>query len=329
MSFILKLFICLSFFLRPFCWAQVLLPTLGTSETEYGAALLVNKEAQSPIGAHLTQHPQISMVEKLGSLFSRAEQLFVESHDDADIAQAYEKVLDLENQEDWSDSHRRLFMISYLRLLQLPLNLVSDKKQKWMESVLFYISHLDLPRDLIPPPILYEVEQIQSEFPLKKIIFPDEIKQHFSKVLIQGKAFDTSKAIFLPATEIKRRWTFLSHFYEPETRFENGDTITEINIDARPFVEGQCDSAQIATKSFKDSKIYSPLNCGKTKESSKFTPVHLPSSDSLKPSSSWKMTKKHWVWVGIGAVALGFVLANQKKSQPPTPEPQPTESHGF
>lgn len=321
-SLILSLFIAIPSFGKP-----VLLAPPSVSPDEFEAALMSDPDRLSYIDHYLTTTPPSRAVEELAHRFSQAEQSFIHAAQLEEALREYRKVIELEMTEDWNEDQRRLFLITYLRLLQITQTHESPERQKWIERSLFYLRHTEAPRDLIPPPVLRELEMKGSLNPLTEVSIPKNISQTHPKVLVQGKLYDTHQPIPVGALEADLRWTFLSDFFEPETVVASPLKIKSFKLATKAFVSGECNQSFLKSGKIKQVlvKIYKPLHCETSEEKPK--EITLPQSIP-KPSTQWKMTKKHWLWIGAGAVAAA-VIASQLQQGSKTKEPTPTETYGF
>jgi hypothetical protein len=307
----------LQMLLAPTCFGEVLYAPASTPMEEYAAALKVHPEALSPSEDYLQIHPSLKNLQRLTQNFSQAEKTFMESPSQERIVQAYKKVLTLENQEDWKEGQRKLFLTAYLRLLQMDPPETSDtEKRQWTERALFYLDELEAPQDLIPPPILRTLEDQRALFPVTSLNLPPEIQNHFQKILLQGRIYSTASPLSLRALSGKVRVVLLGDFYRPQSFEIPLKEISTLSPQRTPYVTEDCPLAP-------EPKVYRPLHCVPPSPSKE---ISLPLVKAA-PKESWKMSKKSWLWAGVG-IAAGVLLISkwqqdQKKKDPPT------EAYGF
>lgn len=307
----------------------VLVAPPQTSTDEYEAALLVNTDALTPIDHLLNSTPKLESMDELLLLFNQAEESLTLSQSKEESIKIYLKLLSLEDKDDWDHEQRRVFFTSYLRLLQLENSDFSEKRSEWIRAALDYMKEFEPPSELIPPPVLREIESQLEHTPSHTFSFNKEIKSQFPYVLINGKKVDTKESIELRNPHLKRRWTFISQFYEPITWNGTSADLLKKKFSSTPYLKDSCPKEVTkATLSPKiKTKIYTPLTCLRNpqkKEPPKEVSLPLPTQ---KTSSTWKMKKSTWVWIGVGAIATALIAANLNKKS--SDKKEPTESYGF
>lgn len=307
--------------------APVLLAPTSTSPDEFEAALMSYSQRLSYIDHYLAQTPTSHSVELLAQRFSRAEQSFINSESLETALDEYKKVIELEGSDDWDEEQRRIFLLSYLRLLQITMRTDSRDRQSWIGKSLSYLRDIEAPRELIPPPVFRELEMKSSLYPPTEISIPKEVSRNYQKVLVQGRMHSTNKPIPISSLEDEVRWTFLSYFLEPKTVVTSPMKLKTLKIQSKALIAGECDQASLDSKRVAPAivKIYRPLHCAQKKE--KVKEVALPQPQRT-PDSHWKMERRHWLWIGAGAVAAA-IIASQLKPSPKSKDPVPTEAYGF
>jgi|GEM_PF-5990168 len=317
MKKILSFTLTLQMLLAPACLGDVLYAPASTPTEEYAAALKVHPEALSPTENYLQTHPSLKNLQRLTQRFSQAENTFMDGSSKEHIMQAYKNVLALENQDDWREGQRKLFLTVYLRLLQVnPPDVSSAEKRQWTERALFYMDELEAPQDLIPPPVLRALENQKTLFPVTSLNLSPEIQNHFQKILLQGRIYSTASPLSLRAVSGKVRVVLLGDFYRPQSFEIPLKEISTLSPQQTPYVTEDCPLAS-------ETKVYRPLHCVPPSSSKE---ISLPFAKAA-PKESWKMSKKSWLWVGVG-IAAGVLLISkwqqdQKKKDPPT------EAYGF
>lgn len=316
------------------CLAEkVLLAPTSTSPDEYESAISSYPDVISPIDHYLRKTPSSSSMEDLFKRFSHAEQSFIDASELSVTVEQYKKVLELEMTEDWDEEQRRLFLISYLRLLQIRHDTEDPKERAaWIEQALFYLQTIEAPRDLISPNIFREIEMKTALYSPKELVVPPRLARKYQKVLIQGKVYDTDKPIRFHSNKNKQRWTFLSYFFEAVTIHATHQEITAAKIKSQPILSSECENSTLNSGQVPKAlaQIYTPLHCSKANApapAKTIKEISLPISLG-KTSSQWKMKKRHWIWIGVGALATAVVLSQLTQSEK-TADPVPTESYGF
>ena len=333
MKKIVSKIIALSFLAQPLSLnaQNILLAPVTITLEEFSSALSAQQGAISPIDHHIKNTPQLSHLNELLETFSKAEKTFVSTEDTALIKTKFLDVIALETKDDWDESQRKIFLISYLRLIQTQKD---DRDiNQWMSRAGNYLNDIEEPSDLIPPPVFTAIQSHLEINPIQSVQIPNDISEIFPLVLVNGKKQSSLSPIKLSTLDEKIRVTFLSPFFEIESQVGSPSQIFNLKRNPTPFVINDCQDSQVISKKFpiKQVTLHLPLHCATqevTKPLANSKEIQLPMETSIEKKTSWKMEKKHWAWIGLGAVATGLVIS-QLTHKEKSPERAPTQSYGF
>jgi len=320
----------------------ILIPSPDVSEEEYNSALSAFKNYISVEEWERNQSPTSPSIQKLIQKFSEAEASFTDSRDPAEIQKKYSDLLELEMTEDWGLNEQRIFFLSYLRLLQTNQEDLSAERKSYLDHAAFYLTRMDAPRNLIPPPLVREVEDRKAQLKWEPQNLSKEIVANYSKVLIMGKSQSTKEPLVLPRDlQFPIRFRFLSSYRPAKTKVISPTELSKVTLKQDSYVPNGCGSQSLrddqAQRFSLPTKIYEPLHCSVKAKSSdeqkgiavvKSTEVTLPGLSS-QGSSSWKMKPKHWAWLGVGSVAAALLISQLKKKNEPNRVTSPGETQGF
>lgn len=307
----------------------VLVAPPQTPVSEYQAALLVNTKTLTPIDHFLKSTPKLDSMDRLLKLFNQAEESLTLSQSEEEVITAYLELLKLENKDDWDQEQRRLFFTAYLRLLQLDSSEESRRKNHWINSALNYMDDFEPPSELIPPPVLRDLESKANLATPQSYTLKDIAGEAFPFVLINGKKISTKIQLHTKTPHLQKRWTFISQFYQPVTWIGSVTELSNLKLSPTPYITNPCPtkSDKVTFVSPTKTEVYTPMQClrglAKT-ETDKEIKLPLPSQTN---SSKWKIKKSTWIWVGVGAIATALIASNLNKKS--SNDQRPTESYGF
>lgn len=331
-------------------WAQtILLFPPETPEHEIQAALMSQPEALR-LEEWTFLHPN-SLLESndLVQKFSVAEKKFLDGAGKDDLLLSYQEVLSLQSKANWGKQELKLILTAHLRSVQLTDNsLPSSFRDDHLKQAAFLSEYTRPIENSIPPPLIREMNEVKATLNWRTFMPPQKIITDFPKVFFAGQVRNTSLGFRIPQElSSSVRLAFASPKFQPQTIEVAPDQIENLKISPVAVVTGDCKSFRFSLNSSQSSinaeenknfEIYQPLSCQPknlqlTQQPKKdafkesFPPIEIPTT-----KSHWKMEKKHWVWLGVGAVATALLIAQLRKKDEPSPPPASTvggESQGF
>ncbi|MAV89899.1 MAG: hypothetical protein CL676_00650 [Bdellovibrionaceae bacterium] len=327
-------------------WAQtILLFPPETPEHEIQAALMSQPETLR-LEEWTFLHPT-SLLESndLIQKFSVAEKKFLDGAGKDELLLSYQEVLSLQSKANWGKQELKLILTAHLRTVQLTDNsLPSSFRESHLQQAAFLSEYTQPIENSIPPPLIREMNELKATLKWRTYTPPQKIITDFPKVFFAGQVRNTSLGFRVPQ-ELNStvRLTFASSKFHPRTIEVTPDQIENLKISPTAVVSGDCKSfrsslGSINAEENKDFEIYQPLSC----QSKNLQLTQQPKKDAFKESfppmeipsnkSHWKMEKKHWIWLGVGAVATAILISQMRKKDETAPPPASTvggDSQGF
>lgn len=317
----------------------VLFQAPTASNIEYQARLKSNPWAISPVQLYLKQHPSAMAREHLLSLFSEAQQAFVEGPL-SDAKSKFESITKTSEAEDWDQPSRQIILISLMRLAQLETD--PHRKDEWLTRALVYgeaeIANLDT--SLFPPPQMDRLKQLAKETPKSSLHFENTI-QDWTLILINGTPCNRECPLLPDLPSQKVRLTFLSNKWLPRTYVVNLSELSSLRPPLEPWVQGKCGHNMFNTLAtpLSDKQAFWSLSCENknirptSSDPTVFNAIHmapLPASEPPNESKSWIRSK--WFWIALGGTLIATTTAisvmNSSSHQKET-KTEPTTTFGY
>jgi hypothetical protein len=285
----------------------------------------------SPTQDYLRQHPSAAARDRLVQAYAQAQKAFV-SAAPVEARKAFEAVMSMSSDDDWSATEREIFAYSALRLAQLADQPAA--RQAWLDQALFYEAHPD--PQLFPPPLITELKARPVPHQRFNTAFDSA---EWSAILIAGRLcsrFDCPE-IAAPST-LKARVTFLSDKWQPQVMTVALGELSKVQPERRAYVHGRCDQPDDFGRR---GRAFYSLSCETQKTEPDLLP-HLaavetpPWTQPVPESHTRPLLKNKWFWIGTGAavVAAAVIIASQRHSQGDnnnggSSAPQPTSTYGY
>jgi hypothetical protein len=302
---------------------------------EYRASLKASGEWISPTQDYLRQHPAAAARDRLVQAYAQAQKSFV-SAAPVEARKAFESVMALSSDDDWSATEREIFAYSALRLAQLADQPAS--RQAWLDQALFYDVHPD--PQLFPPPLLAELKAR----PVSRLRLNTSFDSgEWSAILIAGRLCTRFDCPEVPSpAALTVRVTFLSDKWQPQVANVSLGELNKVQPERRPYVHGRCEKPDDFGRR---ARAFYSLSCDTQKTEPDLQP-HLatvetpPWTQPIPESHSRPLLQNKWFWIGTGAaavVAAAVIIASQRHSHDSgggsssgaSPAPQPTSTYGY
>lgn len=301
--------LCLVSFKSENLQADILIQAMDTSNTEYQSALHLESSAQSFSDWQKSQVLKQAPVAELRRLYTAAMATYLQGSL-SESQKLFEKVADLRNQYHWSESARYLIFTAVLRRAQSETK--SYVKQSWLNVSLEIGWDLKPDDKIFPPPLIQEWQQQRDQLQWISIhtLLSDP---YLSSILINGHYYDLKK-IIPRIPKLRARVTLLSNQKQSVTSIVSTDQIFE-KLKWKDWIVSQKCNEPKNWESTNRSKfrIIWPSNCQKNLDLEiTQTPKALLSPVSEGPKLK---TSSNWIWWGLGAIAVAYVVHSQNKQQ--------------
>lgn len=252
----------------------------------------------------------LAQTEFLGGSLPRARELFQE-------------LLQLSPDQDWRAKERKIFAYAALRLAQLSRD--EDSRRLFAQDAARWgATGLDVNQFPLPIWRLYQEELTRQTV--------DRLDLHLWQPLARYLLVDGRPYILGPNTEFEidnesHRFTLIYDHAAVQTVNSTWEGLKLWNPKISPSTSGNCQSPIWLDPNLPaQTSLYFSNDCVVAKEKLNVRPVPAPSPLALNeisqpiPSATMTQQRSPWLWVGLGAAILAFVVvSNQPRSQSASP----------
>ena len=240
----------------------------------------------------------------------------------------------LAHSADWSSGQRRIIFYSFLRRAQgesgpgkrKSLLLSAGSLALWDFRPGGAFGPEDPDRELFPPPLLRELDELRSRQPSLSVdwkkIFP-----HHEIILLNGKRLDKGRKSQIP--EGVYRASAFSSSHEPWSKALSLSQLLSHSIKAEPLTKGYCGSLRLRQKFAAENVfLFPPSDCEKDLAFSKARqekllksrPPPLKEAEAAGQKAAQAEDSKKWLWAaGAGLAALVVLFAALSDGPPEEP----------
>lgn len=292
---------------------------------EYQARLQTDADTISPVKYYRGLQPSRSARDQLFDLFATAQKTFLEKGVD-EARRTFLDVVARVDDQDWTETERRIFLTSFLRLAQFASN--PKDQDKWLGQALIVSVDVAPDAKLFPPPLLQRLYRLRKDVPT---LHAAEILQKtgWDKILIDGLACSRDHCPSFPGLPLVARITFLSNRWKPQTLKIPLSQLQDHSPDQMALLGGNCGSPQWSADATEipHKAPFFGLNCAASSSLNLKPSLPIEQIQVASPSKDAKpFYRNPWFWAGVGgAVLVAIALGAQDHGS----ETHPTTTYGF
>jgi hypothetical protein len=293
----------------------------------YRAYVLSTPERVFPSEHFASQLPSPASVEKITQLFAEAQLNYTEGSM-SEARASFQKIIALEDTDQWSADELSAILYSYLRLAQMESDQIVV--EDWLHRAAAVSGSVD--ESYFPPPIIKRWKELKNSLKTAEIssrdLFPD-----YRYMLANGTRFDLSQSQKIQLPSATMRFTLISDTFETVSFKADSSELKRSIPDRKPWVTGSCKHDQIKWSSQVPAEAFHSLECSSPKPDIAFTAPAVSEPEPMSVRELSPIPKKKsilenkWFWIGLGAVAITVAsLSQQPKDEPKKVQ---TNSEGF
>lgn len=308
-------------------WAQeVVIQSEKTSNLEYEKYMLENPNKKSFVQDKKSQKD--TWARKLEETLMSAQFEFLNGN--LELAKAnFKKITEMQHEGDWDKNDQETVHFAFLR--QAQLEPTESKQRALIQQALIFNVDTIVDSKFFPPPFVSLYNQMKAQ--MKDHIWQlPKNADAYDIILINGKNHK-GRTGFLKTVDGVQRFSFLSNRYAPVHYISAPAHLAKVSIPLEPLATGSCDHPQLSP-SIEDKNRYLYLvhdcvgNFNKDLAPSPTLAQSLPPPTPSVQTSSMKLFKSKWFWIGASVVATGLVVnhLSQQHNSSPSAQPEPVKT---
>lgn len=302
--------------------------------------------------------PGTDLTRRLQNMTLKAQEAWLNGSVD-ESRRLFAQIADMTLEGDWRAAQREAIHYALLRLAQASSS--TNERQSWLERAVTSFPDLDIDAKLFPPPLIESFQTIRSRILSETTVINAHSFPNHRWILINGRRFELHENLQLRLPDGLHRVTLISDSQRAFSRTLTPAQLRVLSVPTEPFVEGNCEtpdwkpmSGSIGINGIQTVDVWFRNDCVRLHETTGWRPLASDEvdlerftkgiSNPLKPSQAevrlpWpqnepphnlkESNKKHWMWVGVAALATGAAYLLQKElnresgSGPAAPPPAP------